>query len=140
MIENNLSQVCCFSVAKLHPSLCDPMSCSTPVFLSFSISLNLLKLMSVELVMPSNHLILCCPLLLLTSIFPSIRVFFNKSVFRIRWPKYWSFGFSISFSKEYSGLISFRIDQFDLLAVQWTFKSLLQHQSSKFFNSKSMLK
>ena len=81
--------------------------------------------------MPSNHLILCCPLLLLSSIFPSIRVFSNESVLCIRWPKYWSFSFSISPSSEYSGLISFRMDWFDLLAVQGTLKSLLQHHSSK---------
>ena len=87
--------------------------------------------MSIELVMPSNYLILCHPLLLLPSIFPSIRVFSNKSVLLIRRPKYWSFSFSISPSKEYSGLISFRIDWFDLLAVQGTLKSLLQHHSSK---------
>ena len=82
-------------------------------------------------VMPSSHLILCCPLLLLPSIFPSIKVFSNESVFHIRWPKYWSFSFSISPSNEYSGLISFRIALFDLLAVQGTLKSLLQHHSSK---------
>ncbi|CAM9628659.1 unnamed protein product [Rangifer tarandus platyrhynchus] len=87
--------------------------------------------MSIELVMPSNHLILCCPLLLLPSIFPSIRVFSNESVLRIRWLKYWSFSFSISPSNEYSGLISFRMDWLDLLAVQGTLKSLLQHHSSK---------
>ena len=87
--------------------------------------------MSIELVMPSNHLILCHPLLLLPSIFPSIRVFSNESAFRIRWPNYWSFRFSISPSNEYSGLISFRMDWFDLLAVQGTLKSLLQHHSSK---------
>ena len=81
--------------------------------------------------MPSNHLILCHPLLLLPSIFPSIRVFSNKSALRIRWPKYWSFSISISPSNEYSGLVSFRMDWFDLLAVQWTLKSLLQHHSSK---------
>ena len=81
--------------------------------------------------MPSNHLILCCPLFLLPSIFPSIRVFSSESVLHIRWPKYWSFSFSISHSNEYSGLISFRIDWLDLLAVQWTLKSLLQHHSSK---------
>ena len=90
---------------------------------------SLLKLMSIELVMPSNHLILCHPLLLLPSIFPSIRVFSNESLLLIRWPKYWSFSFSISPSNEYSGLISFRIDWFDLLAVQGTLKTLLQHQS-----------
>ena len=87
--------------------------------------------MSIESVMPSNHLILCCPLLLLASIFPRIRVFSNESVLRIRWPKYWSFGFSISPSNEYSGLISFGMDWLDLLAVQETLKSLLQHHSSK---------
>ena len=81
--------------------------------------------------MPFNHLILCCPLLLLPSVFPSIRVFSNESVLRIRWPKYWSFSFNISPSNEYSGLISFRIDWFDLLDVQGTLKSLLQHHSSK---------
>ena len=94
-------------------------------------SLSLLKLTSVELVMPSNHLILCHPLLLLPSVFPSIRVFPNKSALCIRWPKYWSFSFSISPSNEYSGSISFQIDGFDLLAVQWTLKSLHQHHSSK---------
>ena len=87
--------------------------------------------MSIELVMPSNHLILCRPLLLLPSIFPSIRVFSNESVLHIRWPKYWSFSFNISLSSEYSGLISFRINWFDLLAVQGTLKSLLQHHRSK---------
>ena len=91
----------------------------------------LLKLMSIELVMPSNHLILCHPLLLLPSVFPSIRVFSSESALRIRWPKYCSFSFSISPLNEYSGLISFRIDWFYLLAVQGTLKSLLQHQSSK---------
>ena len=91
----------------------------------------LFKLMSIELVMVSNHLIFCRPLLLLPSIFPSIRVFSNESVLRIRWPKYWSFSFSISPSNEYSGLISFRMDWLDLLAVQGTRKSLLQHHSSK---------
>ena len=87
--------------------------------------------MSIELVMPSNHLILCCPLLFLSSIFPSIRVFSNESVLCIRWPKYWSFSFSISPSSEHPGLISFRMDWLDLLAVQGTLKSLLQHHSSK---------
>ena len=89
------------------------------------------KPMSIESVMPSNHLILCCPLLLLPSIFPSIRVFSNKSVLHIRWPKYWSFSFNISPSNEHSGLISFRMDWLDLLAVQGTLKSLLQHHTSK---------
>ena len=98
---------------------------------SITNSQSLLKLMSIELVMSSNHLILCHPLLLLPSVFPSIRVFSNESVLRIRWPKYWSFSFSISPSNEYSGLTSFRIDWFDLLAVQGSHKSLLQHHSSK---------
>ena len=89
------------------------------------------KLMSIELVMPSNHLIICCPLLLLPSIFPSIRVFSHESVLHTRWPKYWSFSFNISPSNEYSGLIFFRMDWLDLLAVQGTLKSLLQHHSSK---------
>ena len=93
-------------------------------------SLFKLKLMSIQSVTPSNHLILCCPLLP-PSIFPSIRVFSSESVLRIRWPKYWSFSFSLSPSSEYSGLISFKIDWFDLLAVQGTLKSLLQHHSSK---------
>ena len=87
--------------------------------------------MSIELVMPSNHLVICHPLLFLPSIFPSIRVFSNESVLHIRWPKYWSFSFNISPSDEYSGLISFRIDWLDLLAVQGTLKSLLQHHTSK---------
>ena len=99
--------------------------------LSITNSWSLLKLMSIESVMPSNHLILCHPLLLLPSIFPSIRVFSNDSVLRITWPKYWSFSFSISLSNEYSGLISFRMDCLDLHAVQRTLKSLLQHHSSK---------
>ena len=99
--------------------------------LSFTISRSLLKLMSIKLVMPSNHLILCCPLLFLPSIFPSIKVFSNESALYIRWLKYWSFSFSISPSKEYLGLISFRIDWFDLLSVQDTLKSFLQHHSSK---------
>ena len=97
--------------------------------LSFTVSRSLLKLMSTESVMPSNHLILCRPLLFRPSVFPSIRVFSNESALRIRWPKYWSF--SISPSNEYSGLISFRIDCFDLLAIQGTLKSLLQHHSLK---------
>ena len=108
-----------------------PWTAALQTSLSFTISWSLLKLMSAELVMPSNYLTLCCPLLLLPSIFPSIRVFSNELVLRIRWPKYWSFSFSISPSNEYSWLISFRIDWFDLLAVQGTLKSLLQHHSSK---------
>ena len=97
--------------------LCDPMDCSTPGLPVITNSQSLLKLMSIELVMPSNHLILCHPLLLLLSIFPSIRDFSNELSVRIRWPKYWSVSFSISPSSEYSGLISFRIDWFDLCAV-----------------------
>ena len=108
-----------------------PRTAAHQASLSFTSSRSLLKLMSIESMMPSNHLILCHPLLLLPSIFPSIRVFSNKSVLRIRWPKYWSFSFSISPSNEYSGLISFRMDWLDLLAVQGTLKSLLQHHSSK---------
>ena len=98
---------------------------------SITNSRSLLKFMSIESVMPSNHLILCHPLLLPPSVFPSIRVFSNESVLYIRWPKFWSFSFSISPSNEYSGLISFRMDWLGLLAVQGTLKSLLQHDSSK---------
>ena len=108
-----------------------PWTAAHQASLSITNSQSLLKLMSMESVMPSNHLILCRPLLLLPSVFPSIRVFSNESVLCIRWPKYWSFSFSISPFKEYSGLISFRMDWFDLLAVQGTLKSLLQHHSSK---------
>ena len=103
--------------------------CQAP--LSITNSRSLLILVSIVLVVPSNHLILYCPFLLLPSIFPSIRVFSNESVLHIRWPKYWSFSYSISPSNEYSGLISFRMDRLDLLAVQGTLKSLLQHHSSK---------
>ena len=106
------------SVAQLCPTLCNPMDCSTPGFFVLHISWSLLKFMSIESVMPSNHLILCCPLLLLPSIFSSIRVFSKETVLPIRWPKYWSLSFSISPSNEYSRLISFRIDWFDLLVVQ----------------------
>ena len=112
------------------PTLCVPMDCSTPVF-SVTNSWGLLKLMPIEWLMPSNHLILCCPLLLLSSIFPSIRVFYNESILHIRWPNYWSFSFSISPSSESSGLISFRIAWLDFLAVQGTLKNLLQHHNSK---------
>ena len=104
-------------------------ACQAP--LSFTVSWSLLKLMSIKLVMPSNHLILCRPLLLLPSVLPSIRVFSKESVLCIRWPTYWSFSFSISPSNEYSGPISFRMDWLDLLAVQETLKSLLQHLNSK---------
>jgi len=120
-------------VAQSCLTLCDPIDCSMPGSLSITSSRSLLKLMSIESVMPSNHLILCHPLLLLSSIFPSIRVFSSESVLRIRWPKYWSFSFIFSPSNEYSGLISFRMDWLDLLAVQETLKSLLQHHSSKAF-------
>ena len=106
------------------------MDCSTPSFPVHQYLRELAQLTSIESVMPSNHLILCCPLLL-PSIFPSIRIFSNESVLHIRWPKYWCFSFSISPSNEYSGLISFRMDWLDLLAVQGTVKSLLQHHSSK---------
>ena len=108
------------SVAQSCSTLCIPTDCS--------------KLMSIESMVPSNRLILCCPLLLLLSIFPNIRVFSNESVLHIRWPKYWSFSFSISPSNEYSGLISFRINWFDLLAVQGPLKSLLQHHGSEASN------
>ena len=108
-----------------------PWTAAYQASLSITNSQSLLKLMSIESVMPSNHLILCHPLLLLPSFFPSIRVFSNESVLHLRWPKYWSFGFSIHPSNEYSELISFRIDWFDLLAVQGTHKSLLQYHSSK---------
>ena len=108
-----------------------PWTAACQASLSVTNSWSLLKLMSIELVMPSNHLILFCPRLLPPSIFPSIRVFSNESVLCIRWPKYWSFSFSISPSSEYSGQISFRMDWLDLLAVQGTLKSLLQHHGSK---------
>ena len=108
-----------------------PWTAARQASLPITNSRSLLKLMSIELVIPSNHLILCCPLLLSPSVFPSIRVFSNESAVHIRWPKYWSFSFNISSSDEYSGLISFRIGWLDLLAVQRTLKSLLEHHSSK---------
>ena len=108
-----------------------PWTAAHQASLSITNSRSLLKLMSIESVMPSNHLILCHPLLLLPSIFSSIRVFSNESVLRIRWPRYWSFSFSISPSSEYSGLLSFRMNWLGLLAVQGTLKSLLQHHGSK---------
>ena len=111
--------------------LCVPWTEACQTSLSITNSWNLLKLTSIESVMPSNHLILCCPHLLLYSIFPSSRVFSNESVLYIRWPEYWNFSFNISPSNEYSGLISFRIDWFDLFAIQGTLMSLLQHHSSK---------
>ena len=108
-----------------------PRTAAHQASLSIANSQSLLKLMSIESVMPSNHLILCRLLLLLPSIFPSIRVFSNDSFIYIKWPKYWNFSFNISPSSEYSGLISFRVDWLDFLAVQGTLKSLLQHHSSK---------
>ena len=108
-----------------------PWTAACQASLSITNSWSLLKLMSIKLIMPSNHLILCHPLLFVPSIFPSIRVFSNESVLRLRWPKYWSFSFNISPSNEHPRLISFRMDWLDLLAVQGTLKSLLQHHSSK---------
>ena len=113
------------------PTLCDPMNCSKPGLPVMTSTRSLLKLMSIESVLPSNNLVLCHPLLILPSIFPSISIFSNESVLCIRWPKYWSFSFNISPTNEYSGLISFRMDWLNLLAVQGTLKSLLQHHSSK---------
>ena len=121
----------CSSVQSLSLNLCDPADWSTPGFTVHHKHPSLLKLLSIESVIPSNHLILCHPLLRLPSIFPSIRVFSSEAVLHIRWPKYWSFSFNISLSNEYSKLISFRMDWVDLLAVQATLKSLLQHYSSK---------
>ena len=119
------------SVAHSCRTLCDPMNCSTPGLLSSTNSRSLLRLTSIKSVMPSSHLILCRPLLLLPPIPPSIRVFSNESTFLMRWPKYWSFIFSIIHSSEHPGIISFRMDWLDLLSVQGTLKSLLQHHSSK---------
>ena len=126
----NLSPCCCL-VTQWCLTLCNPRTAAHQASLSITSSLSLLKFTSIESVMPSNHLVLCHPLLLPPSVFPSIRVFSNESVIHIRWPEYWSFSFSISPSNEYSGLISFRMDWLDLLAVQGTLKSLLQHRSSK---------
>ena len=108
-----------------------PLTAACQASLSITNSWSLLKLVSIESVMPSNHLILCRPLLLLPSIFPSIRIFSSESLLLVRWPKYWSFSFSISPSNEHPGLISFRMNWLDLLAVQGTLKSLLQHHGSK---------
>ena len=119
------------SVAQLCPTLSTPWTAARQASLSITNSRSLLKLMSIESVMPSNHLILCLPLLLPPSILPSIRGFSNESVLHLRWPKYWSFSFSISPSNEYSGLISFRMDWLDLLAVQGTLKSLFQRALKK---------
>ena len=125
---NHFSSVQSLSRVRLFAT---PWTAARQASLSITNSQSSLKLMSVESVMPSSHLILCHPLLLPPSIFPSIRVFSSESVLHIRWPKYWSFSFSISPSDEYSGLISFRMDSLDLLAVQGTLKSLLQYNSSK---------
>ena len=119
------------SVAQSYLTLSDPVNHSTPGLPVHTNSRSLRKLMFIKSVMPSSHLILCLPLLLLSPIPPSIRVFSNESPLRMRWPKYWSFSFSISPSNEHSGLISFRMDWLDLLAAQGTLKSLLQHHSSK---------
>ena len=119
------------SVAQSCPILCNTMDCSSQASLSITSSRSLLNLLSIELVLASNHLILCPLLLLLPSIFPRIRVLSSESVLYITWPKYCNFNFSVSPSNEYSGLISFRMDSLDLLAVQGTLKSLLQHHSSK---------
>ena len=127
-MKYSVSSVQSFSHVRLFEN---PWAAARQASLSITNSGSLLKLISIEKAMPFNHLILCCPLLLLPSIFPSIRVFSNESVLYIRLPKYWSFTFSIRPSNEYSGLISFRIDWFDLLAVQGTLKSLFQHHSSK---------
>ena len=119
------------SVAHLCPTLCTAWTAAHQASLSITNSRSLLRLISIEWMMSSNHLVLCHPLLLLPSVFPSIRVFSNESVLHIRWPKYWSFSFSISPSNEHPGLISFRMDWLDLLAVQGALKSLLHHHSSK---------
>ena len=116
------------------PTLCDPRDCNTPCLPVHHQLSEFTPIMFIESVMPSNHLILCRPLLLLPSIFPSIRVFSNESTLYIRWPNYWSFSFNINPSNEHPGLISFRMDWLDLLAVQGTLKSLLQHQQFKSIN------
>ena len=139
LICGNCNDPCC-SVAQSCPTLSNPMDSMDPIdsipatcqaSLTFTNSQSQLKLMSIELVMLSNHLTLCCPLLLLPSIFPNIRVFSSNLALCIRWPKYWSFNFSVGPSNDYSGFISFRIDGFDLLAVQGTLKSFFQYHSLK---------
>ena len=121
----------CCSVAQSCLTVSAPWTASCQASLPFTISWSLFQLRSIELVMPSNHLVLCCPILLLLSVFPRIKVFPSDTSLHTRWPKYWSVSFNISPSNEYSGLISFRIDWLDLLAVQGTLKSLFQHHSSK---------
>ena len=125
------STACCCSVAKSCPTLCDPVDHSTPGFPVFHYLLEFAQVHAIGSVMPSNYLILCCPLLLLLSLLSSIRVFSNESVLRIRWPKYWNFRLNISPFNEYSGWISFRIDWFDFISVQGTLQSLLQHHNLK---------
>ena len=129
LISSSVIRNCSVQFTQSCPTLCDPMNQAS---LSIINSQSLPKLMCIELVMPSNHLILCHPLLLLPLVFLSIRVFSNESALHIRWPKYWSFSFSISPSNEHPGLISFRMDWLYLLTVQGTLKSLLQHHSSKY--------
>ena len=127
MVKNSVQ----FSLSVTSDSFVTLWTAALQASLSITNSQSLLKLMSIESLMPSNHLILCHPLVLLPSVFPSIRVFSNESVLHIRWPKYWNFSFSISPFNDYSRLISFRMEWLDLLAVQGTLKSLLQHHSSK---------
>ena len=129
--EYHLGQFSSFQLLSRVWLFATPRTAARQAFLPITNSRSLLKLVSIEPVMPSTHLILCHPLLLLPSFFPSIRVFSNESILRIRWPNYWSISFNISPSNEYSGLISFKMDWFNLLAVQGTLKSLLQHHSSK---------
>ena len=126
-------QGCCVTSfsGSVNPNFCDPMDCSTPCFPIHHQLPELTQTHIHQVGEPSNHLVLCCPLLLLSSVFPSFRVFSNESALHIRWPKYWNFSFSICPSNEHSGLISFSMDWLDLLAVQGTLKSLLQHHSSK---------
>ena len=129
--KNKILMLYLFVVVQSCPALCDPMNGSMPGFPILHHLLGLLTLMSIESVTPSNHLILCCPLLLLLWFFPSITAYSSELALRIRWANYWNFSFSTCLSSEYSGLISFRKDCFDVLAVQGTLKSLLQHHSLK---------
>ena len=138
-----MSFLCCCSVTRSRWCFLTPWTIAYQLSKSFIISQSLLRFKAIETVMPSNHLILCCPLLLQPSVFPSIRVFSNESVLHIRWPKRWSFSFSISPSNEYSGLISFRMNWFDVPAVQGTLKNLFQHhttvQKHQFFSPQPSL-